>query len=177
MKNMILALGVSISLLMTSCASKLDVSSDYVISGDSLKQMLKQKDESLVLFWTDWCGASKYRIENYYKPLIEKIKSDKLDLQLILLASDANISTDDIDKLRELGILCYYIERPGNNAILNRMSIKKFINKTFPDNEVQRIKKFQYGIPVELWVNRDLKILNDTEHGKSYTYVSKLLEE
>ncbi len=175
MKYIILIFGVIFAIVSTSCQSKLNVPSEYIISGNSLKNSLKQTDNNLVLFWTDWCGASKSRIEKYYKPLSAEIEKNDLDLKIILLASDENITLEDIDQLRNNGITCYYIEKPGGNAITNRMSIKRFINNTFPDNQIKKITEFQYGIPVELLITKDLEIINDKETGKSFEFISEIL--
>ncbi len=175
MNNKVFIWGFFLSVISTSCAPKLNVPSEYIISGVSLKDSLKQNDKNLVLFWTDWCGASKHRIERYYKPLSDKIKKDDLDLDLILLASDANITLEDMDKFRNLGISCYFIDRPGGNAILNRMSIKRFINNTFPDNQIDKLTKFQYGIPVELLITKNLEIINEKETKKSSEFIFEIL--
>ena len=56
------------------------------------------------------------------------------------------------------------------------MSIKRFINNTFPDNQIEKITGFQFGIPVELLINKDLQIINDKETLKSFELISEILD-
>lgn len=175
-KNSITSLAILTLLLLFSCSSKLDVPADFIISETDLRDSLSQNNSTLVLFWTDWCSASKSQISNYYLPLNDSIKKNNLDLKLILLASDENVSLEKIKEFRKLGISSFYIERPGGNAILNRMSIKSYINEAFPSNKVERINQFQYGIPVELLVNKQLEIVNEKEYDKSFELISSILK-
>lgn len=177
MKNLLFQTLIFITILLSSCGSKLDVPSEYVLSEEALREKLGQQDTNLVLFWTDWCAASKHRIETTYKPLVEQLEKDSLDLQLILLAADENVSIEHLVELRELGLKCYYIENPGNNAIFNRMAIKSYINDAFPNNKVEKINKFQFGIPVELLITKELEIVNARESSKSISFTHKILME
>lgn len=161
--------------ILTSCSSKLDVDSKYIINQEALKDSLKQKEKTLVLFWTNWCGASKQTIKDHYLPMMDSIKRNNLDLKLILLASDENIKVETIEEQRALGISAFYIEKPGGIAILNRMSIKDFINDVFPDNEMEHISKFQFGIPVELLINKELDLINEKDENLSFEYKVKIL--
>lgn len=167
---------VCIALLLSASCAKLNVPQGYIISEAALKDSIQQNDTTLVLFWTNWCGASHNRLENYYKPLAQKVAADSLDLKIILLASDANISLEKIDAFRKLGISCFYIDQPGSTAIANRMAIKNYINNSFPENEIARIKGIQYGIPVELLMTKNLDIINELETNRSYDYIAKELD-
>jgi|GEM_PF-6880812 len=174
--KLFLTLLIVLLVLLAASCSKLNVPDEYIIRESALLDSLGNNNRSLVLFYTDWCGAADHRIENYYKPLQEKINNGELDLKLILLASDVNIPISEVDEFRELGMECFYIDDPGGSAFINRMSIKSYINELFPDNEVERISSFQYGIPVELLVTDKLEIVNEKETVKSWEYIKEVLE-
>mgnify|MGYP000930977089 CR=1 FL=1 len=165
---------VVISLL--SCAGKLDVPDKYIISETALRDSLSKNNNTVVLFFTEWCSASQDRLKNTYRPLNDSIKKNNLDLDIILLASDENVSLEQVEEYRKLGISTFYIQKPGANTIMNRMAIKSFINEAFPENEIERITKFQYGIPVELLFNKELEIVNEKDYNKSYELISSILK-
>lgn len=160
---------IAFALLSTvSCASKLDVEAEYVLSQEELKELLANNDQTLVLFYTEWCGAAQHLIKTSYLPLNDSIRAQGLDLQIIMLAGDEKVPLDTLNKHRDLGIKSYYIERPGANPLFNRMAIKSYINELFPDNKLERIQKTQYGIPVELWISADLEFLNEDDYSKAH---------
>ena len=175
MKTFILISVTALTIICMSCTS-LKVPSSYIIDEASLRDSLGLNEKNLILFWTDWCGASHQRIQSNYLPLNEEIKKQNLPFKIVLLASDSNISLDEIDQYRNRGISCFYIDKPGSFAIANRTSIKRFINNCFPDNEVEQIKGVLYGIPVELLVNKDLEIINETETNKSHLFINQILK-
>lgn len=174
MNGKLLVLAVIVLSLCSAC-TRLKVPTDYVMNESSLIDSLALNEKNLVLFWTDWCRGSHYRIDSMYIPLSKEIKKRGLDLKIFLLASDSNISLEQIEKLRKMGISTYYIDKAGGFAIANRIAIKKYINTAFPDNEVERIKGIQYGIPVELLISKDLEIINEKETDKSYAYIQQIL--
>ncbi|MFK8044422.1 MAG: hypothetical protein AB8B72_02925 [Crocinitomicaceae bacterium] len=89
------------------------------------------------------------------------------------MASDANVTVEEIEKLRTTGISTYYINKPGSFASANRLAIKKFINSTFPDNDIVKMQRIEYGIPVELLITKNLEIVNEKETIKSYEFITK----
>ena len=177
MKNSLFHTLLFLTIFVSSCGSKLDMPQEYILTEEALKENLKQHDTNLVMFWTDWCGASKHRLETVYKSLVKQLESDSLNVQLILLAADQNVTVEQIIELRELGLNCYYIDRPGDNAILNRMRIKSYINNAFPDNKVEKINKFQFGIPVELLITKELEIVNALEYSKSAAFIEEIIKK
>ena len=164
-----------VAITLSSCTSKINVPQEYIITKESLKDSLSVENESIVFFWTGWCGGSKMQLQNHYLPLADSIKSQDLDVKLLLIASDENIPLTEVQQYREKGISVFYLERPGTNPIANRMAIKKFINKSFPDNNFTHLDKFGFGIPVSMLIDKDLNIVNEKEYNKSFTYVLELL--
>ena len=170
-----IVLGIAtITLASTSCAS-LKVPEGYLIDESALKDSLALNEHNIVLFWTNWCRGSHYRIDSLYTPLAKEISRQGLNLKIYLIASDANISLSQVDELRKRGFSTYFMDHPGGMAIANRLAIKKFINNAFPDNEVERIKGIQFGIPVELLITKQLKIINEKETRKSFDFIKEII--
>ena len=55
--------------LIFSCVSIKSVNApeEYIISKSELLELIKQKDKTLVLFWTNWCSDSKYALDSLWK--------------------------------------------------------------------------------------------------------------
>ena len=100
-----------------------------------------------------------------------------MDVQLILLAADQNVTLEQIDELRGLGFNCFYIDRPGNHPFVNRRAIKSYINSAFPNNEVKRTGGGQYALPVELLITSDLEIVNAVTYSKSAAFIEAIRKE
>ncbi|MFK8044423.1 MAG: hypothetical protein AB8B72_02930 [Crocinitomicaceae bacterium] len=67
-------IGISIFILVLSSCLALNVPKQYILDEKNLKDILKNKEPSLVLYRTDWCPASGDRIEKLYKPLQKRLK-------------------------------------------------------------------------------------------------------
>ena len=82
------------------------------------------------------------------------------NINLVLIASDANVSLDTIKAQRDMGFNAYYLQRAGKNPIVNRIKIKKYITKFLNGHKLKAIEKFGFGIPVQLMFDRKGQLLN-----------------
>lgn len=185
-KNPSMLLLVLVVLMATSCKSNLKVISDqgdknhddykaYIITPEALRDTIKLNTNSIVVFWTDWCGASKQNLKNTYLPLFDSIQSNNLDFKLILIAGDNNIPFSEIKAYKEKGISAFYIPKSGGHPIGTRLALRKYINKAFPDNEISQIKFDSFIIPIILLVDKDLNVINDLNRNIVYEFIYKQL--
>lgn len=133
----------------------------YAISPDELETIIHEKEHSLLLFWTGWCGGATNRISSYIKDQDEVTKKG-LDIQLILIAADADISSAQIEAQRKAGIQSYYLKDAGTNSFNNRKAIKNFIDKLVSGKQLQQLNGSagNFGVPVELIMNKQMEIQN-----------------
>ena len=61
------------------------------------------------------------------------------------------------------GLQSYYIARPGNGIpFVDRLKIKNFIEKLFPGQHFERMKKsIRYGIPLTIIVDSNMNVLTE----------------
>lgn len=144
------------SFLLVSCDS---VKAKNQIDLKSFENLISNSDISIVLFYTDWC-AGKNRIEDIYPQYLAKAKEKHT--QIIIIAADNNISDSVIKAHAKQGFLSYRIDA-GSLAILNRRNIKKYVNAAFPNHHIMELAEFGYPLPLELWVTKDFKVLNEKD--------------
>lgn len=164
-----------ISLLGYSCKiSKTKYDLMHVASEETLDSLIRQKDTTILIFYTGWCGGIK-NIDNVYSIYVKKIQLKQADMQVILLAADDDISDSAIISRRELGFLSFRLEA-GANAYVNRKRIKATIDGLFPDHQIKELKKIGFPIPIELWVTKNKRVFNEYDLSNTYELSDKLLD-
>jgi hypothetical protein len=154
-----------------------EVSPEYIISAKQLSEKVKSQPESFIFFYTHWCGASKMRLETQMEPLNQLVKDSVLAANVILIAGDTKIPLSEVQGFRDQGMECYYYQNPGDNPIANRWAIKGLINDWLPQNNLESIEGFQYGIPVLIYLNDKMEVLNPTRNNVGFSRIMDLLEE
>ncbi len=177
-KKSILALIITASILFFSC-SGVKTNDGLTLSSEKLQMIVKEKPKTLLFFWTSWCGASHYVLENTYKNLADSLEKLSINANIILLCASAN-QDSTIKVLSELsGIQSYYMENPGSGvAPLDRYRIKKFLNTNFGKDNQKLITggDFQFGIPISIIVNNENELINSNAPQEA-PYLIKLLAE
>ena len=167
-----------LSFMATSCGNSNEKELlSYAISSDELETIIQGKANSLLLFWTSWCGGATSRIPQYIQDQNE-VTSKGLDIQLILIAADASITSAQIEAHRKAGIQSYYLKGAGTQPFFNRRIIKQFINKLLPGKNLQQLKGTvgNFGIPVELILNEQMEVLNPgSEASSGFLFMCKAL--
>jgi len=167
-----------IALLANSCGQSNEQELlPYTISPDELETIIQGKEHSLLLFWTGWCGGATGSISQYLKDQKE-VSNQDLDIQLILIAADAEISSEQIEAHRKAGIQSYYLKAAGTQPYFNRRVIKRFINSLLPDQQLQQLQGVSgnFGIPVELIINKQMEVLNPkNEAGAGFLFMCAAL--
>lgn len=168
-----------IAFMATSCGKNNEKELlPYAIRPDELETIIHGKGHSLLLFWTGWCGGATGRIPDYIKDQNEVVNKG-LDIQLILIAADANISSAQIEAHRKAGIQSYYLKGAGTQPFLNRGVIKRFIDRLLPGTQLQQLQGSvgNFGIPVELIMNRQMEVLNpENETGAGFLFMCAALD-
>lgn len=167
-----------VAILFFSCSGG-KTNDELTLSSEKLQTIIKEKPKTLLFFWTSWCGASHYVLENTYKQLADSLEKQSIDANIILLCASAN--QDSIVKtLSQLfGIQSYYMENPGSGmALLDRYHIKEFLTINFGEHNQELITKgnLQFGIPISLIVNDENKLIN-SDPPQDVIYLIKLLTE
>lgn len=130
-----------------------------------LDSIISNKDTTLIVFYTDWC-VGKNNIDRNYSQYLAKIKAENKNAQIVLIASDDNITDSTINARNQEGYIAMRIQA-GTNALDNRLSIRNFIKHAFPNHTITDLEQVGIMIPVVLWVTKDKKILNDPDVKKS----------
>ncbi len=115
---------------------------------------------NLVFITTEWCSASNNILKNSYTKLCDSL-SGKINI-VILCASE----TDSIfsKKLAELDIKCSYYILPNKQSHeklvehADRKRIRHFIKNNLKGYDNLNLS-WQFGVPVSLFVNKELKII------------------
>lgn len=158
-----------IILLIGACTILKHKNHALSIEPGALKDTVSNHENTLVYFWTDWCYGSNQQLTEIYLPLHDSIKKDQKDLKMVFIASDENIPMKKVDMLRAKGVSVFYLPAPGSNPLINRIAIRRFVNKAFPGNSFPHIKYSSYQIPVAIFLDRNGEIINKNgEHPRSY---------
>lgn len=160
-----------ISISCTSNINNTSVSDNLLISPFKLDSLLKNADTSVIVFWADWCSASKDMIKEVFKPAHDSITNQALHNKVIFIIADDNFDPAILIEHRRLGMNSYYLPNSGKNAIANRKSIKKFIYDCYPNNKINWLG-FNFGIPATLLISpHNIDILNEDDSSESVAFL------
>ena len=142
--------------------SDIVLSDDYILTKEELINQVKSENQTLLVFWTKWCGGSQYMVKNIYTPMHAALKKENIDLNILIIAGDSNLEIENIDSLRTKGISAYYIPKLYSYPMFSRLAIRKYINSAFPKNNISDIKFGSLRMPVVFFSDSTLKTNQDT---------------
>jgi len=130
-----------------------------------LDRIISNADTTFIVFYTDWC-VGKNNIDRNYSQYLAKIKAENKNAQIVLIASDDNITDSTLNARNQEGYIAMRI-KAGNKPLFNKTNIQNFIRAAFPKHTIEDLEHLSFSIPVELWVTKEKKILNDPDVHKS----------
>lgn len=176
--NWVVALGGTLFLVYyLAMPAAAEVPDEYVITEQQLTTLVADQPNSFVFFFTDWCPWSKKRMAEQMIPLDSVIKEQELPYKVIFIASDVQVPLAQVKEQRAKGMEVYYLKRPGSNGFVNRWAIKDFVDSWLPDNNFQPIQQFQFAIPVLMYVNNQMEIIDPEQNSVAGSKVHQLLKQ
>jgi hypothetical protein len=143
---------------LTGCSGK--APANLSLNSTQLQKIIRQKKYTVLFFWTSWCSVSKQIIPKTYLAIADSVSRNHIDANLVLLCGSPE--TDSTVKgLNIPGLQSYYIAPLGNGfPFTDRMKIKKYIHRLFPEYDFKQLKGLSYGIPVTLIVDKNMQVVN-----------------
>lgn len=176
MKHLSIIILLSLSFVLSSCNSDDASENPEVITQSQLEEHIESKDLTLVFFYTSWCGASSYMYEEFVLPYHKSIQEHNANAQIIMIAGDDAVTKEKVREIENEGILSYRLNNAGTLPPKNRYKIRKFTEKAFPNQEVESIQGFSFGIPATLLINKKGEILNTKEATDFYGILRDYIE-
>lgn len=117
------------------------------------------KPKNLVFIWTTCCGVSK----NILKETYSVLQKDSKDYNIIVVCgNNAPESIEALYRQLDINLKMYIIKGASNNfPLFDKINIKKFITEEFTNGKDNSPEGYFFGIPITLFVDSNLNILNN----------------
>ncbi len=161
--------------MFSNISCNLETVKDNEISKATVKKIISE-DLNLVFLTAEWCSASKSVLKRTYTKLCDSLK-DEVNIVIICASEENNNFKNQLD---ELGINCPYYLLPNKSShekILehgDRKRIRHFIKNNLTGYKDLDLK-WNFGVPVSLFVNKDLKIIEPAP--QDYGLIKNFVQE
>lgn len=124
------------------------------VTAADLKELVAQKEYSLIYFWTTWCGPCRKTLNNTLPELSKLIDKDKVQILVVAVSKDEDRLSKTLEA-RDLNAQSLRLEFFGPDIFVNhKLALKNTLEELFPEENV-----WKNSVPVFVLADRDAKVI------------------
>ena len=142
-------------LVLIACGSSQKENAQAKLTSPQIRNLIRQKEYSLVYFWASWCGVCRKTMAETLPEIQNSLDTNRTQL-LVIAANNDGEKIAELVKESGLNTTPNHLDFIGPDTwMLQKPALKNTFADLFPDTKV-----WNNSIPVFILVDKNLKVLD-----------------